>query len=155
MAYCKVAQKAGRCKRQELSGLFRKIQVNRHYAKGEFDLMFQDNKMYAQYFDTKVETKELGDVKVTGTAPGGGVTFQVTNWKSDPKIWPFDTLYGVYKLTFGQSNTFKFLELAFGKTAITALDDGLDGVNGRYWTGVSCADTKNCDFSKASPQEMF
>lgn len=78
----------------------------------------------------------------------------MTNWKSDPNIWPFDDLYGVYKLTFGQSNTFKFLEMAFGKTAIKGLDEGLDGVNGRYWTGVSCSDTVNCDFSKAAPEEM-
>lgn len=75
MAYCKVAQKAGRCKRQELAGLFRKIQVNKNYKEGEFDLLFKFGKMYAQYYDTKIETKELGDVKTTGAAAGGGVTF--------------------------------------------------------------------------------
>lgn len=75
MAYCQIAQKAGRCKRDELSGLFRKIQVNKNYKKGEFDLLFKDSKMYMQFYDTKVESKELGDVKTTGSAEGGGVTF--------------------------------------------------------------------------------
>jgi len=44
--YCKSAQKQGRCKAQELSGLFRMIEVNPSYEKGEFDVLFKDGKMY-------------------------------------------------------------------------------------------------------------
>lgn len=91
-----------------------------------------------QFFDTKVETKELGDLKTTGVTDDGMILFEVQNWKSDPKIWPFDTLHGVAKQAFGQDNIFKFLEIAFSKTEIKDLDMGLDGVNGRYWVGVKC-----------------
>lgn len=94
------------------------IEVNPNYLKGEFDVLFKDGKMHIQDY-TKVETKELGDVKATGMAEGGGVTFEVTNWKSDPKIWPHDSMFGVYKESFGEANTFKFLELAFSDKAIT------------------------------------
>jgi len=110
--------------------------------------------MYMQYFTTKVETKELGDVKQDGVTDEGMVMFTVTNFKSDPNIWPFDTLHGVYQETFGQDNIFKFLEIAFGKDKIEKLDQGLDGVNGRYWVGVKCASKTNCDFKKASPETL-
>jgi len=122
----------------ELSGLYRQIEVNQKYAKGEYDLLFKDKKMYMQYYDQKVETKELGDVKTNGITDDGSVMFSVTNWKSDPKIWPFDTLNGVYKESFGQENIFKFLEIAFGKDEIKSLDQGLDPTSGRYWVGVKC-----------------
>lgn len=46
MDYCKAAQKQGRCKAQELSGLFRMIEVNPSYEEGEFDVLFKDGKMY-------------------------------------------------------------------------------------------------------------
>ena len=46
MDYCKAAQKEGRCKAQELSGLFRMIEANPDYDKGEFDVLFKDGKMY-------------------------------------------------------------------------------------------------------------
>jgi len=150
MDYCKAAQGEGRCKAQELSGLFRMIEAEPGYNKGEFDVLFKDGKMYMQDFDTKVAAKDLGDVKATGAAEGGGVTFEVTNWKSEPKIWPHDKLFGVYKKSFGESQIFTFLELAFSETAITKLDDGLKG---RYFLGASCSDTKICDFSKATPAE--
>lgn len=61
-AYCQAAQKAGRCKVNQLDGLYREIEVNKEYKKGEYDLLFKDKKMYMQYYTTKVETKELGDV---------------------------------------------------------------------------------------------
>lgn len=151
MDYCKIAQKEGRCKSQDLTGLFRMIEAEPGYAKGEFDILFKDGKMYMQEYDTKVDAKDLGDVKATGAAEGGGVTFEVTNWKPEPKIWPHDKLFGVYKKSYGESNTFTFLELAFAEQAITKLDQGLKG---RYFVGASCADTKICDFSKATPAEM-
>jgi len=75
MDYCKTAQKEGRCKADELKGLFRMIEVNPSYDKGEFDVLFKDGKMYMQDFVTKVEAKDLGAIKATGTAEGGGVTF--------------------------------------------------------------------------------
>jgi len=124
------------------------------YTKGEFDLLFKSKKMYMQFFDTKIETKELGDIETTGVTDDGLVTFQVKNWKATPMIWPFDTLYGVYKETYGQSNIFKFLEVAFGKDPLTKLDQGLDGTDARYWVGVKCSDTMICDFKKASPEQM-
>jgi len=112
--------------------------------------------MYMQEFVTKVEAKDLGSVKSTGTADGGGVTFEVTGWKPEPKIWPHDTLFGVYKITYGEDQTFTFLELAFSDKAITKLDDGLEG---RYFVGAACAKkTSNgeevCDFTKATPAEQ-
>jgi len=82
------------------------------------------------------------------------VMFTVQNFKNDPNIWPFDTLHGVYKESFGQENIFKFLEIAFGKDKITSLDQGLDASNGRYWVGIKCANAQNCDFKKASPETM-
>lgn len=151
MDYCKAAQREGRCKAQELKGLYRMIEANPNYDKGEFDVLFKDGKMYMQDYETNVTAKDLGDVKATGSAEGGGVTFEVANWKAEPKIWPHDKLFGVYKKSYGESNTFTFLELAFSDEAITKLDQGLKG---RYFVGASCADTKICDFSKATPAEL-
>jgi hypothetical protein len=136
MDYCKVEQKEGRCKNQELKGLYRMIEVNPGYETGEFDVMFKDGKMYMQEFVSKLEAKDLGSVKATGTAEGGGVTFEVTDWKPEPKIWGKDKLFGVYKTHPGESNTFTFIELAFSDHAITKLDDGLQGA---YFVGASCA----------------
>lgn len=127
------------------------IEVNPAYEQGEFDVLFKDGKMYMQDYDTAVAAKDLGDVKATGAADGGGVTFSVSNWTSEPKIWPHDTLFGVYKESYGEANTFTFLELAFAEQAITKLDQGLKG---RYFVGASCADTKICDFKKATPAEL-
>jgi len=133
-----------------LSGLFRMIEAEPGYNKGEFDVLFKDGKMYMQDFETKVMAKDLGTLKATGAAEGGGVTFEVTDWKAEPKIWPHDKLFGVFKKSFGESQIFTFLELAFSETAITKLDEGLKG---RYFLGASCSDTKICDFSKATPAE--
>jgi hypothetical protein len=131
------------------------IEVNPNYEIGEFDLEFKDGKMYMQEFVSKLEAKDLGTVKTTGAADGGGVTFEVSGWKPEPKIWPGEKLFGVYKQSFGESQTFTFLELAFADHAITKLDDGLKG---RYFVGASCAESSNgekiCDFSKATPAEM-
>jgi len=69
-----------------LKGLYRMIEVNPSYDKGEFDVEFKDGKMYMQDFVTKVEAKDLGSIKPTGTAEGGGVTFEVKDWKSEPHL---------------------------------------------------------------------
>lgn len=63
MDYCNVAQSEGRCKSQELSGLYRMIEINQKYENGEFDMLFKDNKIYVQDFDTKVEIELDGDIK--------------------------------------------------------------------------------------------
>lgn len=125
MDYCKIEQQTGKCKQVQLKGLYRMLEVQPSYDVGEFDVLFKDGKMYMQEFVSKVEAKDLGTVKATGTAEGGGVTFEVTGWKSEPKIWPHDTLFGVYKITYGETQTFNFLEMAFSDKAITKLDDGL------------------------------
>jgi len=67
-----------------------------------------------------------------------------------PRSGPM-TLCSVYKESYGEANTFTFLELAFAEQAITKLDQGLKG---RYFVGASCADTKICDFKKATPAEL-
>jgi len=46
MDYCKIAQKEGKCKRDELKGLFRMIEAQTGYDKGEFDVFFKGGKMY-------------------------------------------------------------------------------------------------------------
>jgi len=46
MDYCHAAQAEGRCKAQELSGLYRMIEANPKYDRGEFDVLFKDGKMY-------------------------------------------------------------------------------------------------------------
>jgi hypothetical protein len=130
------------------------IEVNPKYKMGEFDLLFKDGKLYMQDYDTKVEAKEMGTIKPTGSTDAGGVTFEVTGWKADPLIWPFDTMFGVYQTKDGEAQTFKFLEFAVAEKAITKLDDALTGT-GLYWVGISCFDTKNCDFTKATPAEML
>jgi hypothetical protein len=132
------------------------IEVNPDYDVGEFDVLFKDGKMIMQDFVSKIEAKDLGTVKATGAAEGGGVTFEVSDWKPEPKIWPGEKLFGVYKTSYGESNTFTFLELAFADHAITKLDDGLKG---RYFVGAACATSKGndeqiCDFTKATPAEM-
>lgn len=139
-----------------MNGLYRMIEVNPGYDVGEFDVMFKDDKMLMQEFVSKIEAKDLGTVSPTGSAEGGGVTFEVKDWKPEPKIWGKDKLFGVYKTSFGESNTFMFIEMAFADHAITTLDEGLKG---RYFVGVACKEDntgnaeKICDFTKATPKE--
>jgi hypothetical protein len=132
------------------------IEVNPGYDVGEFDIMFKDGKMYMQDFVSKIEAKDLGSIKATGSAEGGGVAFEVTDWKPEPKIWAGEKLFGVYKTSHGESNTFTFIEVAFADHAITKLDDGLKG---KYFVGAACIDAtgnaeKICDFTKATPAEL-
>jgi hypothetical protein len=124
------------------------IEVNPDYDKGEFDVLFKDGKMYIQDYETNVTAKEVGTVKTDGMGEGGGVVFEVDDWKSDPKIWPHDKLFGVTKVSHGESNTFNFLEMAWSDKSIKELDEGLKG---RYFVGIECFDKKVCDFSKATP----
>lgn len=129
------------------------IEVNPGYDVGEFDVLFKDGKMYMQEYVSKLEAKDLGEIKPTGAAEGGGVAFEVHNWKPEPKIWGKDKLFGAYKTSAGESNTFTFIELAFSDHAITKLDEGLQG---RYFVGVSCVENGGqhiCDFTKATPAQ--
>lgn len=102
MSYCQAAQKEGRCEAETLSGLFRTIEANIPFDHGEFDIQFKGGKMYIQDYTTMKEAMEVGDVKKTGSAEHGGVLFEVTNWKSDPKIWPHTHMYGMYELSYGE-----------------------------------------------------
>ena len=126
------------------------IAVNSDYDIGEFDVLFRDGKMLMQEFNTNDEARDLGVIKATGQAEGNGVAFEVRGWKPEPKLWPHKKLYGVYKASVGKNNTFTFLELAFADHHITKLDEGL---NSRYFVGISCADSSLCDFSMATPEE--
>ena len=82
------------------------IEVQPDYDMGEFDVLFKDNKMIMQEFVSKLEAKDLGTLKVTGAADAGGVAFEVTGWKPEPKIWKGDKLFGVYKTTPGEDQIF-------------------------------------------------
>lgn len=148
MSYCNTAKKEGRCKEETLSGLFRTIEANIPYNKGEFDIQFRDGKMFIQDYTTMKVAMEVGDVKKTGNAERGGVLFEVTNWKSDPKIWPHTQMYGMFELSYGEQQIFNFIELAFSDKPIHALAQGLKG---RYFLGLACLDKKICDFDSASP----
>jgi len=64
---------------------------------------------------------EVGDVKKTGNAERGGVLFEVTNLKPDPKIWPHDKMYGMFELSYGEQQIFNFLELAISDKPIHSL----------------------------------
>jgi len=103
MDFCKIAQKEGKCQAQNLTGLFRMIEVNPSYTVGEFDVEFKDGKMYMQDFVNKLEAKDLGSFKATGAAEGGGVAFEVHDWKPEPKIWDKDMLFGAYKTSDGEA----------------------------------------------------
>lgn len=92
---------------------------------GEFDMLFKDKKMYIQYKDHKSTLKEIGNVNITGKSAEGVIPFQVTDWKSDPKIWPHDKMYGVFLASTGYWNIFRFAEVAISDKPITKLQDGL------------------------------
>jgi len=52
MSYCETAKTEGRCKEEVLSGLFRSIEANLPFAKGEFDVQFRGGKMFIQDYTT-------------------------------------------------------------------------------------------------------
>ena len=91
------------------------IEVNPSYDRGEFDVLFKDGKMIMQEYGTSVEAKDMGTISHTGVAEKGGVTFEVDGWKAEPKIWDHDQLFGVYRTSRGETNTFAFIELAFSE----------------------------------------
>jgi len=75
MSYCTTAAAEGRCAQETLSGLWRSIESNIAYAKGEFDIQFRQGKMFIQDYTKQVDAMEVGDIKKTGNAERGGVTF--------------------------------------------------------------------------------
>jgi hypothetical protein len=69
------AASEGRCAQETLSGLWRSIESNIGFAKGEFDIQFRQGKMFIQDYTKQVEAMEVGDIKKTGNAERGGVLF--------------------------------------------------------------------------------
>jgi len=120
-SYCKTAKEEGRCEQETLSGLWRSIEANIPYNKGEFDIQFRSGKMFIQDYTTMKEAMEVGDIKKTGNAERGGVIFEVMNWKADPKIWPHTSMYGIYEMSYGEQQIFNFLELGFSDKPIHSL----------------------------------
>jgi hypothetical protein len=149
MSYCKTARDEGRCEQEVLSGLWRSLSVGVPFVHGEFDIQFRSGKMFLQDYTTMKEAMEVGDVKKTGNAEKGGVIFEVMNFKSDPKIWPHDHMYGIYEKSFGEQQIFDFLELGFSDKPIHSLSQAIH--EGLYLLGISCQDKKVCDFDAASP----
>ena len=150
--YCKVAQQRGLCKPQTIAGLYRMIMVQKGYKVGEFDMLFDAHgNLASQMYVTSATSLGKGKVAVTGTSDAGETLIHITEWTGSPI--QAKSGYGVYKLKPGQSQTLNLLELSMSKTEIKELDDGLKEGNA-YFVGVSCKDTKNCDFSKATPATM-
>jgi len=46
MSYCETAREEGRCKEEVLGGLFRMIEANNKFDKGEFDVEFRGTKIF-------------------------------------------------------------------------------------------------------------
>ena len=105
----------------------------------------------SQLYVTSATSLGKGKVDVTSTTDAGETLIHITSWTGSPI--KATSGYGVYKLKPGQSQTLNLLELSMSKTEIKELDDGLKEGNA-YFVGVSCKDTKNCDFSKAAPATM-
>ena len=80
----------------------------------------------------------------------GEVSFNITGWKYPAAPdWP-ETWYGVFKVTKDLSGVYNLVEIAASKTAISHLDGGL-AEGAHYMVGISCLDSKYCNFGKASP----
>jgi len=61
-------------------------------------------------------------MEITGTTQDDLTQFKVTGWHDPKGVWP-STFYGAYKLKEGQSQIFKFLEMALSPTGeVTSLD---------------------------------
>ena len=102
-SYCKTAQEEGRCQQETLTGLWRSIEANIPQYWGEVDIQFQGGKMFIKHQDgEKFAPLFVGDIKKTGNAERGGVTFEVMNYKANPITWPHDTMYGIYEMTYGE-----------------------------------------------------
>lgn len=87
--------------KETMSGMYRMLAADPTGPYGEFDVLFKDGKFYIQNFDTMVEAKEIGVVNKTGDVEGT-VTFEIPDWKKDPKIWNHDKMFGVYKDSKGE-----------------------------------------------------
>jgi hypothetical protein len=128
------------------------IMVQNGYTVGEFDMLFDAaGHLVSQMYVTSATALGKGKVAVTGTSDAGETLIHITEWAGSPI--KATSGYGAYKLKPGQSQTLNLLELAMSKTEVKGLDDGLKEGNA-YFVGVSCKDTKNCDFSKAAPATM-
>jgi len=66
MTYCEAARKEGRCEKNHLTGLFRAIQANLPFQRGEYDIEFKDDKMYIVEYKKDKQPVEVGDLKPTG-----------------------------------------------------------------------------------------
>jgi hypothetical protein len=142
MEYCHAAQREGKCKQDKLNGLFRGIEVNKGFKRNEFDIQFLNQKIYiGEANNNNFISRDVGDVKTTGSTDSGGVTFEVTNWKADSKIWPHEKMYGIYEKYYGELGIFNFAEIAISDKPIKSLDEGLnkDG-NGLYFVSWNCKD---------------
>jgi len=132
---CDAQQKAGKCKPLDLTGLYRSIMVNPGYVMGEFDTVFDADSFTEQYFITSVQYASKAPMEVTGEVGDGLVQFKVTGWHDPNGVWPA-TFWGVYKLKEGQSQIFKFMEMAISpKGEISSLEEGLQKDNA-YWVGI-------------------
>lgn len=121
MSYCQAAQREGKCKEETFNGLWRTIDASIPFLHGEFPISFSAGKMYISDFQNKTVSREVGDIKKTGSAEKGGIMFEVTNWKADSKIWPHDKMYGVYSESTGEAGLFNFLQLAISDKPIQTL----------------------------------
>lgn len=72
----------------------------------------------AESHDEGFISRDVGDVKSTGSVDGGGITFEVSNWNADSKIWPHEKLYGVYVNYIGELGIFDFAEIAISDKPI-------------------------------------
>ena len=60
--------------------------------------------------------------------------------------------HSLVQISLERSHTFNFIEIAFSRSAITSIDDGLKPGN-LYYIGAQCLDKKLCDFTKVLPDE--
>lgn len=69
------------------------------YDQGEYDVEIRDGEIHiGSYVDSDVGAHGFGKVTFNDALS----TFNVTDWESDPGLWPFKTMFGVYKQTKGE-----------------------------------------------------
>ena len=127
------------------------IIVQKGYPIGEFDIMFDGaGKAAEQMYVISKTSLGHGNMEVTKQDDAGESIVHFTAWTGNTIMPDVKDFWGVYKFKDGEAQIFNVLEMAASKDQISALDDGLKQGNA-YYVGVSCKDTKSCDFSKASP----
>ena len=102
-------------------------------------------------FNTTKEPSSSGTFADAGPGTHGEDLFTIKGMK-DGKGKDVGTIYGVYKISDGESKTFAFLETAMSKKEIKTLDDGL-AADSYYTVGIACGRNTWCDFSKADPSK--